>query len=375
LGLFEAPTVVNDALITLVSIMLLALSAVAIVTGPRRPLNRALAAYFTIFALTGGLWNLSIDFLPRTPTLVYNRTLYFFVSTAGFTCYLLFAARALDTPASRVLRNRAITGFLILATLALLVVPFLAPSLFVSSFETPAGDYDAGWTPLAHNTNLVWLILAYGGATALGIDALVRAPSSSPARSRVRTYVTAFAFIDVTLLLGNLPVLAAIFPTWFVAGGVGIGLFLLARAVFLQQLFDFDLKIKWTLQRGTVAAIILGAAIVVGQIAQNYLSGAFGWLAGGVAAGALLFAIRPIEHFAARLSDRAMPKTTGSADYIAFRKLEVYRAAVESEIETHGHDHQEHAVLERLRVKLGISREDADALQREARERVAEASA
>jgi hypothetical protein len=364
----------------IVGLILIAVAGFVLSGGSRRLVNAFLATY---------LASLGVSFiLQDLPLFIPDRLWAYNVSWAGaivsygiaFGGYLLFLGQALETWLVAPLRSRAGIALLLAGIVAFAVVGWLRPdALQADGPADPHGgwNFPPGQLSVAMSPYVQLLIFSFGVLTA--ITAVARTERGSIKRKRAIAFLQGITVIDavliafsVTTLLFGRNIDAITEPVALIiiaAGGI-----MLVRGLLRYQLFDFDLKVKWTLQRGTVAAIILGAFFIVAQVAQNYLAGALGWLAGGIAAGALLFAIRPIEHFAARLSDRAMPKTTGSPDYIAYRKLEVYRAAVESEIETHGQDHQEHAVLERLRIKLGISREDADALQREARERIAEAS-
>jgi hypothetical protein len=241
---------------------------------------------------------------------------------------------------------------------------------------------DAGRTPWGGwDWNLGWAqgVVGYAiQATFLyglvcGVDAVRRRPKGTIERARARAYVQAFALIDVVVIASNGSFIGEALASAFSGLGetlpflesalVLAGALLIVRGLLRYQLFDFDLKVKWTLKRGTIAAIILGAAVVTGQVAQNYLSGALGWLAGGVVAGILVFAFKPIERLAERVSDRAMPRTTGTPEYVAFRKLEVYKAAVESAHETGGITQRERASLDRLRAKLAIAEADAASIE------------
>lgn len=141
---------------------------------------------------------------------------------------------------------------------------------------------------------------------------------------------------------------------------------LLVRALLREQLFDFDLRVKRGVKRTTVAALFLAVFFVVAQIVQAYTSTAFGLLGGAVVAGLLLFALHPVQRAAERVASVAMPRTTGTPEYLAYKKLEVYKAAVESAHEaTGGIDATQRAVLDRLRAKLGLHDDDAHAMEAE----------
>jgi hypothetical protein len=96
----------------------------------------------------------------------------------------------------------------------------------------------------------------------------------------------------------------------------------------------------------------------VSALAEQYLQ-QFGWVFGGLAVGALLFALRPIERAIDRMADRAMPRTTGTPEYIAQRKHEIYRAAIEDMAADGTVSTKERTALIRLAANLGIDGNDA----------------
>jgi uncharacterized membrane protein YebE (DUF533 family) len=64
-----------------------------------------------------------------------------------------------------------------------------------------------------------------------------------------------------------------------------------------------------------------------------------------------------------------MPRTQNTPEYAAFRKLQVYEAAVAEARQGGGISQKERALLARLRDSLGISTVDAETLERELQER------
>jgi hypothetical protein len=141
---------------------------------------------------------------------------------------------------------------------------------------------------------------------------------------------------------------------------------LVTYAVVRCQLFDIDLKVKWTIRRGTLAAVFLVVFFVVAQLAQNVLSAEFGLVAGGVAAGLLLFAISPLQRFAERVADTAMPGVKGVGDMTPSERTVVYREAAR-QAWSDGHlDASERAMLDRLRGTLRLGTDEASRLESEA---------
>jgi hypothetical protein len=315
----------------------------------------------------------SLAFVVADRTTAYNLFVYgFAVSWIYVPAYLCFLGVAIKSRLLRPLRSRwvRVAVYAIGAGSAVASVVW-NHAVYVGFEHDPNLGWDAtpgllflvsGWSSIA----LVLLTIP------VTIFAWRSAAAGTIERQRAGAYLSAFLVADGSILVSNVAALLVtdvvaqdfvdnvLFPLGFVAFAA-----LLVRGIVRYQLLDFDLKVKWTLQRGTVAAIILGAAVVAGQVAQNYLSGAFGWLAGGIVAGLLIFAIRPIERFAERLSDRAMPRTTGTPEYLAQRKHEIYRAAIEDAMRDGVVSAKERALLLRLSDNLGLSSDESTRIERE----------
>jgi uncharacterized membrane protein len=144
---------------------------------------------------------------------------------------------------------------------------------------------------------------------------------------------------------------------WNVGGQIVV-----VYALVKYQLFDIDIRLKWTAQQGTVLAAFVLAFLIVSQMIQNYTSSSLGTIGGAVAAGCLLFALRPLERAAGTVVDRAFPTVQPTADYLAFKKLEAYRFAVESALDEKGFD-AARPLLDRLRARLAIDERDARTIE------------
>lgn len=142
------------------------------------------------------------------------------------------------------------------------------------------------------------------------------------------------------------------------------GTLLLAYAVLRHQLFEIDLKLKWTISRGTVAGSVLVTFFVVSQLVENLASEKFGLLAGSFAAGFLLFLIQPLLRFADRVADRAMPNVQDTEQYRTVRKRDVYVAALEGALVDGVVSDRERDMLARLQDQLGLTATEARALER-----------
>lgn len=143
-------------------------------------------------------------------------------------------------------------------------------------------------------------------------------------------------------------------------------LVLLAYGFLRYQVFDIDLKVKLALDKGTLGAVFVAVFFVVAKLAESLadqLFSGFGWVVGAVAAGLMLFALRPLERLATRVADSAMPKTQDTPAYAQFRKLEVYKATLESFLVDGAVTPRERDALSRLAAKLGIAAADARSIE------------
>lgn len=287
--------------------------------------------------------------------------------------YLAFLS-TIPTPLTRPLRDPRVRGAVLAATVGLCAFLVLHPDLLVRGMFRVWWD---AWEPLPGDLwTLVWtstsFVSIFGFLAAW--DARRRTADGTEARRRATFYLAAFGVRDIAWAVGYLTS-----PLWFHKAGVFSDVFilvaipgaslafslLLAYGVLRAQLFDIDLRIKWTLRRGALATAFVAAFFVATAIAEQYLQ-EYGKLIGGAAVGFLLFALRPIERAADRFANAAMPGVQDSEEYRLVRKRAVYRAAIEGALEDGAITDKERAVLARLADELGIGATEALAVEREA---------
>lgn len=358
-------------------ILALALCALVLVATPRRTVHLLLAGYLGAVALNSA--GMAIMAAGRGAFVVYHGELYSAVGAILVAAtYPLFAAASLDVPLARPLRRPVARAAAAVAASVAIALLFARPREIVSGLTT-----DAEGVPFpvsGPSAGLLFVVVAIVGLYTLtcAILALRRAPSGSAARRRAAWYAWAFGAHDLFVIGGSLFVVAmglgsvATYAWSVVIFGVGIGaaLILVTIAMLREHLFDADLKLKAGLRRGSVAAVFLGAFFIVAAVAEQYLQ-QFGVVVGGVAVGLLLFALRPLERFAGRLADAAMPRVHDTHEYRTVRKREVYRAAVETAMEGGAITERERSVLATLAQELGLGPRDALDVEREARAAVA----
>lgn len=126
--------------------------------------------------------------------------------------------------------------------------------------------------------------------------------------------------------------------------------------------------------RGRVLAGLLAAeALLAGAVAyttvrsdRDHIDGiavvVLFVIAGGIAAGAVIVLASRLNKVGEKVANATMPNVQATPAYMQFKKLEVYKAAVESAVETGGISDKERSMLERLAIKLALAPQDCRAI-------------
>lgn len=365
------------AVLALGAVVALALAVVVLRTNARATANRRLAAVLALEALFVSIltWGASRyggeSGLPHVPSVMAQATL------VAISCAYLALLSILDTPLVRPLRSKATTPILACVVLAVLVTGLV--------WGTPAENVDHPMVALngVLATTMVVGVGAFGIASTY--SAYRRTRPRTAARKRAGTLLAAFATRDSLwvlsiaggLLFSNLGRDDVGNFFWSDAPGLIVLTYvpLLAYAILKTQVFDIDLKIKLGIQRSTVVTIVAVVSVIVGKLVDRYAQAQWGWVAGiGVAVG-MLFFTRGLSRVGDKVARAAMPNVENTSRYVEFRKMEVYKTAVESALEGGEPTPKERHTLERLRANLGIPHEDATAIERDLRERLPAAGA
>jgi hypothetical protein len=139
---------------------------------------------------------------------------------------------------------------------------------------------------------------------------------------------------------------------------------LIAYGILRTQLFDIDLRIRWTIKQSTLAAAFLAVFYLVTEGADRFFASEFGNWIGLLATALLVFFLAPLQRFAERVATLAMPNAQNTPEYAAYRKLQVYEAALEEAL-AGGISEKERTLLNHLRESLGIAPVDAVALEQD----------
>lgn len=198
------------------------------------------------------------------------------------------------------------------------------------------------------------------------------------AKSRAGTFAIAFGVRDVcwsfaygwaTIVLwqGTYAIVdpnASTAPYLVYALGTLLAVPLIAYGILKTHLFDIDLRIQWTIRQSTVAAAFVAVFYVVTEGADRLFEAEFGSQAGLLASALLLFFLSPLQRVAERFAGAVMPNTSDTPEYTAYRKMQVYEAALVDTLGG-GITDKERTLLNHLRDSLGIAATDADALERD----------
>ena len=327
---------------------------------------RKLAVLLVIEGVTLGSSS-SLEFLLISPSEAYRLyrpwfDVQFIIHTLGdcamLALYPPFLAAALQTPMTRPFADKRVQFALAIAATALFFLIQVSP-------------LEIGGT-------LLYLALALVFWYALAASIHAWRVSSGAARTRARAFVLAFGIRDVCwgILYSK-----AVWELWFgtyafisdptdtvyliYALGTLLAVPLIAYGILRTHLFDIDLRIRWTIKQSTLAGAVVAIVYVLSESADRFLSSELGNFVGLLAAALVVFFLAPLQRFAERVASSAMPSTQNTPEDAAFRKLQVYEAAVAEARQGGGISQKERALLVRVRDTLGISTVDAETLERE----------
>jgi hypothetical protein len=142
---------------------------------------------------------------------------------------------------------------------------------------------------------------------------------------------------------------------------------LLAYALLRHHFLDLDVRLHWTLSRGTTGALFVAIFFAISETAQTLLqdrTGSTSIAIGGTAL--LLFAFHPLTRATDRLATRALPDARPVGDHPRDVRIELYREQVRIAWSDGTITRKDRLMLEAARTKLRLSAEDALRLEREA---------
>lgn len=351
-----------------------AMGLVVLRAGPGNRLNRRLVlvlALETLMMSAIAVLNFAFEVTAQPRALTY----VVFVAFCSLPAAYLYFLGLLATPLTARLRSPWAAPLLALA-----VVPFALAGWFVG---TPTYDPPTPGIAIVTGASGAFMLGASVYAIIVSISAARRTRPGTALRRQAVAFAAAFITRDV-LWVGVTTVLFAIWTQGepelsllISSAGPAVTALayvpILAYGILQTQLFDIDLKIKLGIKRSTVATIMLLAVFGAAKTAEFYLNTTYGFIAGGIAAGAVLFLAPRLNRLGDKVASTAMPRTQDTSAYREFRKLEVYKAALESALEGGEITEKERGTLDRLRARLGVKEEDARLLEHDLAEATASA--
>jgi hypothetical protein len=232
---------------------------------------------------------------------------------------------------------------------------------------------------LGPGTAMLFALLVVGYSVGLVAALLARHAARGPVARRQASFLAvAFGERDLTWgfiyliglysflfgvpdFVGSTPWVPVTIPTI----GLIVYLGLTTYGVASAHLLDIDLKVKWTLERGTIAAVFIAVFFMVSEGAAAFLSDQLGSLIGILATGGLVFALAPLQRAAERFASEAMPSVQDTPEYRSYRKLQIYGEAVSEAARAGRVSAVERVVLSRLRDQLGLDPDEATSLEQE----------
>ncbi len=286
-------------------------------------------------------------------------TVHLLGDCAMLALYPPFLAAALQTRLTRPFAGNRMRIALVVASIA----------LFFAVLFTPP--------PIGPLLLFLSLTLLFGFALVASIHAWHVAKGA--ARVRAGVFALAFGIRDICwgavyaavvmeILSGALVHETVLHQFNVYAMGTLFAVPLIAYGILRTQLFDIDLRIRWTIKQSTVAAVFVAIFYLVSEGADRLLESEFGNIAGLIASALVVFFLHPVQRFAERVASATMPNTENTPEYAMFRKLQVYEAALTEALPDGSISERERVLLDRLRDSLGISTADADSIERELQE-------
>ena len=221
---------------------------------------------------------------------------------AMISLYPPFLALALNTKLTRPFANKRVRIGLAIGSMVLVLGTLLSQSRF--------------GTTLLYST--VMLLFIY--ALVASIHAWLIAQRGI-ARQRAGIFALAFGLRDIgwTLSYGisawlmwsqaDMTAMPDIGWLMKIASALGtlLAVPLIAYGVLRTQLFDIDLKIRWTIKQSTLAGIFVALMFLISEGASKFLEAELGNWAGLLAATVVVFFLAPLQRFSERIASAAMP--------------------------------------------------------------------
>lgn len=365
----EVPLAFQIAARSVLAIAGIALAAFTYRASPRATLNRLLACFLLLIALGAATTPIRHVFPDGFEREMWSHVAFRAFGVAPFAL-LLGIVGTLGVPLARPFATRAGVAISYGLAVGILVWAFVFPGWMIAMTLTPSG-WTAGYAPgVAGKVNLA-ISLAALYAALVGLQALRRAPRRSLERTRAIALLAGLALLTLVSAINGAAmwIMATfdpafhdaymdspsmdVFPIAYTLSALA-GIIVLAVGMLRVQLLDVDLRVKWTIERGTLVAIAVATIVLVAELAQIWVSSTLGVIAGIVVAVGLIFLKRPLERAAQRVADVAMPNVQDTPEWREDRKGELYQTAVRLALADGTVNEEEERQLAQLAAQLGL---------------------
>jgi hypothetical protein len=216
-----------------------------------------------------------------------------------------------------------------------------------------------------------WIIAAvlagmFAIAFALAVHAILIARTEL-ARRRAKLFALAFGIRDVVWgivyasgVFGLLRTTEAenLLRMQIYAGSTLLYIPIVTYGILSVRLLNIQVKLRRGVQRGTLAAAFVAIFSLISEGSASFLSERFGTVAGLLGATIIVFLVSPLHRLTEWFSGQVVRVDEGS-DYRAYRKLQMYAAAVEDTLAYGEIGPAQRTLLDRLRDSLEMSSKDA----------------
>lgn len=332
---------------------------------PKAKANQRLALFLVAEAVgLGAGWGLAQMALQEGHAAFWT-ALAWAAYSAQIPLYLLFLS-TLKTPLVRPFSARPASVSLWSLVVVGLAVAIVRPELYFAGFEPRPGVGTFIQTPGPLGT-----IVPAIHALPLPLFALVvaihqwrKTSRGSAFRRQGASYALAFGWRDLSalILLSVIPSVTGasvtdsdLLPTLFYALFQLLFVSLLAYGILSTQLFDIDVKARLVVGQSTFAGIVAAAFFAIKETVEALVD-VQGLATTVLAAAVITLVFRPLQTLGKKVAGKVLPVRTD--DQEAAHKLELYESALESFQQDGKLTEREVAALERIRDRLGLSRED-----------------
>lgn len=139
---------------------------------------------------------------------------------------------------------------------------------------------------------------------------------------------------------------------------------LVSYALLRYNLFDLDMRVKWTIKHGTLVGIPISVFFVVSEAAEAFVESQAGPIYGLAAAGTLALVFKRLETLSAQVASRLMPTTKPVMAMTALERMDLFQEQLDLARHDGEMSARERLRLDRLRERLGLGVESFPARPR-----------